>query len=165
MKKLAFLMLAILAVGCSLESAPKFVDIDGKFTGEFFSIGYPKTYRVTSIDNGVIIEGGIKFKLYYNAEAKSLLGSVMPLRATLESRMRAKSIQFVTLNFNGFDAVKMEGMDNTQRYTFGIYIPLNGGVLALELEPAFMKQDTIDFTHKIAETLTVTDKTWFERNR
>ena len=31
----------------------------------------------------------------------------MPLRATLESRMRAKSIQFVTLNFNGFDAVKM----------------------------------------------------------
>ena len=56
-------------------------------------------------------------------------------------------------------------MDNTQRYTFGIYIPLNGGVLALELEPAFMKQDTIDFTHKIAETLTVTDKTWFERNR
>lgn len=165
MRKALLVALALLFVGCTAESAPKFVDIDGKFTGEFFTISYPKTYRVTPTDDGVTIEGSVKFILHASREGKSLLGSVMPLRATLESRMKAKSIQFTTINFNGFDAVKMEGMDDIKRYTFGIYIPLNGGLLVLELEPAFMRQETIDFSHKIAETLNITDKTWFERNK
>lgn len=165
MKKILFVALAVLFVGCTAESAPKLVDIDGKFTGEFFTISYPKTYIVTPIDNGVTIEGAIKFKLHFASEARSQLGSVMPLRATLEGRIRTKSIQFTTVNFNGFDAVKMEGMDDMEQYTFGIYIPLDGGLLILELEPAFMRQETIDFSHRIAETLNITDKTWFERNK
>ncbi len=164
MKKLVLVVLAVFAVGCD-AGAPRLAELDGKFTGEFFTINYPKTYRVTPIDNGASIEGAVKFKLHYDHEAKSLLGSVMPLRATLERRMKAKSIQFVTMNFNGFDAVKMEGMDDIERYTFAIYIPLNGGLLILELEPAFMRQDTIDFSHKIAETLKITDSAWFERNK
>jgi hypothetical protein len=163
----AFLAIVALA-GCQSQAAPasKPQELEGTYTGTFYKINYPKTFKVEPIGNGVRISGGFTIVLQYKADPKSARGGVIPLQQALARQNKVKTIGFNFMKTDdGIELVKMEGFDDLERYTYGLFIPLDGGLLMLEQEPAFMRKEMAEFAHKIAETLVITDFDWFKRQK
>jgi hypothetical protein len=168
MRRLAAFLVVLALVGCQSQPEPVSnpQELGGTYSGTFYKINYPKTFKVEPIGNGVRISGGFTIVLQYKADPKSAKGGVIPLQQALVRQNKVKTIGFNFMKTDdGLELVKMEGFDELERYTYGLFIPLDGGLLMLEQEPAYMRKEMADFAHKIAETLVITDFDWFKRQK
>lgn len=161
MKRIA---LAILVFAASLASCgePQLAKLDKTFTGSCFTISYPSTYKLTSKDDGVTISGNFNIVVKVQKQPNLLKGLTMPILTNLQKNSKSKNMLFVPAKVDDMEFVRMEGMDDYERYTFAYFVPINGGIVIMELEPIFANENSTKMAQSIAYSFKVTDYDWFK---
>ena len=161
MKKIA---LAILVFAATLASCgePGIVKLDKTFTGSCFTISYPSTYKLTSKGDVVTISGNFNITIKTQKQIGIKKGLVMPILTNLQQNNKSKKIAFVPAKIDDMEFVRMEGFDDYERYTFAYFVPINGGVIVMELEPTFVNESVTKMAQSIAYTFKVTNYDWLK---
>ena len=86
----------------------------------------------------------------------------MPILTNLQQNNKSKKIAFVPAKIDDMEFVRMEGFDDYERYTFAYFVPINGGVIVMELEPTFVNESVTKMAQSIAYTFKVTNYDWLK---
>ena len=161
MKKvtLSILVLAMVLASCG---EPQLAKLDKTFTGSCFTISYPSTYKLTSQVDGVTISGNFNIVVKVQRQTNLLKGLTMPILTNLQKNSKSKNMLFVPAKIGDMEFVRMEGLDDFERYTFAYFVPINGGIVIMELEPAFVSENLTKMAQNIAYSFKVTDYDWFK---
>jgi hypothetical protein len=162
MRNILVALVLMFAVSCG-QPAPKIPELDKTFSGFCFTVSYPGTYILKAEKDGIIIDGNFRISIKLKPEPKSKKGGVIQLRYGLEMNNKNKKIQYNHIKTGDMEMVKMEGLDDMDRYTFGLFVPINGGVVVFLQEPAYMNEPLSRLAHNIAESFKVTDYDWFTK--
>ncbi|MBP7732419.1 MAG: hypothetical protein KA140_01460 [Caldisericia bacterium] len=156
MRKIA---LAILIFATTLASCgePGLVKLDKTFSGSCFTISYPSTYKLTSNDDGVTISGNFNIIVKIQKQPGILKGLIAPILVNLQQNNKSTKITFVPAKIDDMEFIRMEGFDDYDRYTFAYFVPINDGVVIMELEPTFVNENLTKMAQEIAYSFKVTD--------
>lgn len=143
--------LAIAMIACGKPQ------LDKTFSGFGFSVSYPSTYRLETRKDGVSIVGNITIKISSKKEPKITKDSMMPLLMNLQQSNKSKKLIFKPVRSGSLEYVLMEGLDDFDRYVFAYFVPVNGGMLTLELEPAYVNDTLTMLAQSIALSFRVTN--------
>ena len=165
MKKLMAVLPVILALSlasCGSDS-PTLPKLDGSFTGFGCTISYPRTYRVDSAPDGIIINGNFNMGMKVVKNSSSKIGSAyqLLLKMQADDKKDKSNMAQRLVKRSGFDAVQVEGFDEMKRYSYTIYVPVDGGVFILYQEPAFLNEQLMELSHLMANTWEIVDPQYF----
>lgn len=135
--------------------------LEKTFTGFGFAVSYPSTYRLESRNDGISIVGNITIRISARKEPKVNRDSMMPLLMNLQQGNKSKKLVFKPMKSDTMEYVLMEGLDDFDRYVFAYFVPVNGGMLTLELEPAYVNESLTKLAQSIALSFKVIDYDWF----
>lgn len=135
--------------------------LDKTFTGFGFSVSYPSTYKLENKKDGISIIGNIVINVKTQRQPQMKKGLIMPMLTSFQKNNKSKKIIFKPVKFNNLEYVLMEGMDDYDRYVFAFFVPVNGGLVMLDLEPAFVNEALTAKAQAIAGSLKIIDYDWF----
>lgn len=156
MRRVIVYVLAMAMVFASCGE-PEIAKLDKTFSGSCFTINYPSTYKLTSNDDGVTISGNFNIFVKVQKQPGVLKGLTMPILTNLQQNNKSKKIAFVPAKIDDMEFVRMEGFDDYDRYTFAYFVPINDGVVIMELEPTFVNENLTKMAQEIAYSFKVTD--------
>jgi hypothetical protein len=159
------LIIALSLVSCGSDQ-PVLPKLDGSFTGFGCTISYPRTYKVDSAPDGIIINGNFNMGMKVVKNASSKVGSAYQLLLQMQANDKKdtkKKSQMTNrlVKKSGIDAVQVEGFDDMKRYSYTIYVPVQGGIFILYQEPAFLNEPLMELSHLMANTWEIVDPQYF----
>lgn len=168
MKKLLIVLPVIFALSLASCGSDETVlpKLDGSFTGFGCTISYPRTYKVDSAPDGIIINGNFNMGMKVVKNASSKIGSAYQLLLKMQAdenkdKTDKNNMTRRMVKKSGFDAVQVEGFDEMKRYSYTIYVPVDGGIFILYQEPAFLNEPLMELSHLMANTWEIVDPQYF----